>query len=89
MESAEVEYQASLGLIRSVVQERPTEESPTLLEDTCCKVAVLVSAICRSAECCLKSEAIYQVEFAPHHYASCAFTHFLHDEVASIKAEIL
>lgn len=52
-------------------------------------MAVLVSAISRSAEGRFKRETVYQVEFTPHDDASSRFTGFLNDEIATVETKIL
>ena len=51
-------------------------------------MAVLVASVCGSTEGSLESEAIYQIELAPHDNSRRAFTSLLHDEVAAWEAEI-
>ena len=78
-----------LGLVRSIVKECPAKEPAAVLQDRYREVAVLVAAFSRTAEGRLKREAVNQVEFAPHDDASSCFSSFLHDEIASVKAEVI
>jgi len=52
-------------------------------------VTVLVATISRPAEGRLEREAIYQVEFTPHDYASSGLTGLLNHEVATVETKIL
>lgn len=75
-------------LVGSVIEQSAAEKAAILLQNGYREVAVLVSSVGRPAESSLEREAIYQVEFAPHHHSSRAFTSLLNDEVAAIKAKV-
>ena len=51
-------------------------------------MTVLVATISRPTKGRLEREAIYQVEFTPHDYASSGLTGLLNREVATVETKI-
>ena len=80
---------ANLGLVTGVVEERAAENAPAVFEYGYCEVAVLVATFGSATEGGLKSEAIDEVELAPHNDTSSALASLLHDEIAAVKTEII
>ena len=78
----------NLRLVGGVVEQSATEKAPILFQDSYSEMAVLIASLSRAAEGRLESEAIYQVEFAPHNDTGGTLTRLLHCEVASVEAEI-